>query len=271
MQQIGKWSVSTISNILQDRIYTGDLVQHKYSSINYKIKKVVKLEQEKYIVIENNHEPIISKEEFEKVEQMLKQKSNECKRRTKANHILTGIAFCRKCGARITYTKNHGVDFKIICSNYKKNGKTACDNIYIDEQKVINIIKQKIIENIIKQKIEKIKIGGNIVNKERIERLKNEKDRNIKAIKQIYYDISSNDINKLMGRQIIIEYSKENEKIDKNIEVLKSKIKEKEIDIISKINGLGAEELRSLMFMLINKIEIDKNQIIIHYNFKKYF
>lgn len=120
-----KWCTSTITNILKDRIYIGDLVQHKYASVNYKIKKVVKIEKDKNIIIENHHEPIIAKEEFWKVQEMLEQKSNECNRYNREPHILTGIAFCKQCGARITYTKNHGKEFKIICSNYKKRRENS--------------------------------------------------------------------------------------------------------------------------------------------------
>ena len=95
------WSVSTITNILKDRIYIGDLIQHKYSSVNYKIKKIVKVSSDNLIIIENNHEAIIDKKEFLTVQEMLKERANECKRKTKANHILTGITFCKKCGAKL--------------------------------------------------------------------------------------------------------------------------------------------------------------------------
>ena len=35
------WSTTMISKILRDRIYIGDLVQHKYSKLNYKTKKLL--------------------------------------------------------------------------------------------------------------------------------------------------------------------------------------------------------------------------------------
>lgn len=252
---------------MQDRTYTGDLVQHKYSSVNYKIKKIVKLEKDKHIIIENNHEPIISKEDFKKVQQMLQEKANECKRNTKTEHILTGITFCKKCGARITYTKNHGTNFKIICSNYKKNGKKACDNIYLDEEKIINIIKQKILEQIKKRNLEQIKIEINSKDIDKIDKLNKEQEKNIKTIKQIYLDISNQEIDKLIGKQIIFEYTKENEMIEKRILELRNKANEKQVNLIKTIKGLEANETRNLLFTLINKIEISKNQLVIHYNF----
>ena len=266
-----KWCISTITNILKDRIYIGDLVQHKYSSINYKIKKVVKLEQSKNIIIKNNHKAIIKRVDFEKVGKMLEEKANECKRESKSPHILTGIACCQKCGTRITYTKNHGSSFKIICSNYKKNGKNACENIYIEEQEIINCIKQKIIENVKKQHLERITIGGQNKNKEEIEKLNLQKIKNINAIKQIYTDIANNEIEKLIGKQIIEEYVKENENIEIKIEQCQSKIKERKVDVIKQIETAEGESLRRLIFMLIKRVELSKSNMKIQYSFKNYF
>lgn len=266
-----KWCTSTITNILKDRIYIGDLVQHKYSSINYKIKKVVKLEKSKNIIIENHHKPIVEREEFEKVNKMLEQKSNECRRNTKYVHILTGIAFCQKCGARITYTKNHSNSFKIICSNYKKNGKKACDNIYLEEQEILNSIKQKIIENVKRQNLENIKIDGKNMIKEEMEKLNSQKNKNINAIKQIYTDIANSEIDAQLGKQIIAEYIKENKNIDIKINNYMYKIKSKTINLIKKIEEAENESLRSLIFILVKKIEISKTSMKIQYNFTDYF
>ena len=266
-----EWCISTITNILKDRMYIGDLVQHKYSSINYKIKKVVKLEQSKNIIIKNNHKAIIKREDFEKVSQMLKGKSNECKRESKSSHILTGIVFCQKCGARIAYTKNHGSSFKIICSNYKKNGKKACDNIYIEEQEILNCIKQKIIENVKKRRLEHIIIGRQNKCKEEIEKLNLQKIKNINAIKQIYTDIANNEIEKLLGKQIIAKYVKENENIEIKIEQYQSKIKERKVNVIKQIEEADGEKLRRLIFMVIKRVELSKSNMKIQYNFENYF
>ena len=266
-----KWCVSTITNILKDRIYIGDLVQHKYSSINYKIKKVVKLEQSKNIIIENNHKAIRKKEDFEKVSKMLEEKANECKRESKSSHILTGIAFCQKCGDRITYTKNHGSSFKIICSNYKKNGKKACDNIYVEEKEILNCIKQKIIEKVKKQHLQSITIDSQNGSQEEMEKLNLRKTKNINAIKQIYTDMTNNEIEKSLGKQIIAEYVKENENIEMKIEQCQSKIKERKVDVIKQMEEAEGERLRKLIFMLIKKVEISKTDITIQYNFKNYF
>lgn len=258
------WSNSTITNILKDRTYIGDLVQHKYSSVNYKIKKVVKLNESEFIIIHNNHEPIINRADYEKVQKMLQIKTNECKRNNKNLHILTGICFCEKCGHRISYTKNHGNTYKIICSNYKKNGSKACTNIYLEEAEVIDQIKNKLIENIIQKKLEKIKVKNN--NQQIISDLEKAIEKNKCVIKQIYEDRKEALINNELARGLLKKYANEN-----NIQLEKIKrlqnCKDIEIDLIQKINQANKEELRSLMLILISKITISKNTITIYYNY----
>lgn len=263
-----KWTVNTITNILKDQIYIGDLVQHKYSSINYKIKKVVKVKKEEYVIIKNNHEPIISQEEFSIVEKMLQQKANECKRNSKSKHILTGITFCKNCGARITYTKNHGEKFKIICSNYKKNGKKACNNIYIEEQEVIKLVKQEILNKIEKQNINNIIINSNTDNLNKIYKLQKEKTKNLKNIKQIYDDIQQGDMDKKIGKEIINQYILENKEKERIIKKIERESREKTVNILDFISNADENQLRSLIFYLVEKIEISKQEIVLHYKFE---
>ena len=55
-----------VNSILRNENYTGTLFQGK-KKINYRIDKKIKLDKENKIVIENHHEAIISKEDFDKV------------------------------------------------------------------------------------------------------------------------------------------------------------------------------------------------------------
>lgn len=111
------WSSSMISKILRDRIYVGDLVQHKETKVNYKIKKTIKVDPSQHIIVPNNHEPIIDRETFEIVQEMLDKKSNEWSYNGKnKNHLLRGIVYC-SCGGKVTYNYNHGKFSRCVCSN----------------------------------------------------------------------------------------------------------------------------------------------------------
>lgn len=74
-----QWNKGTISKILTNRAYTGTLVQGvKQQNLAKGIKQHF-VEENKRIVFENAHEPIISKEDFEKVLEGRKQRlENHC-------------------------------------------------------------------------------------------------------------------------------------------------------------------------------------------------
>ena len=45
-------------------MYTGSMVQGRQSKLNYKSKKRVKLNEARWIIVENTHEALVSKEDF---------------------------------------------------------------------------------------------------------------------------------------------------------------------------------------------------------------
>lgn len=61
------WSVSTIKKILSNEVYTGAVVQGKYKRKSFKEKKIISCPKEKWIIMHNMHEPIISQEIYEQV------------------------------------------------------------------------------------------------------------------------------------------------------------------------------------------------------------
>ena len=69
------WNSTTIRRILKNEVYIGNTVGHKVKKINYKVKKQVMLPKDNWIKVENTHEPIISKEDFEKVQNILNKRS----------------------------------------------------------------------------------------------------------------------------------------------------------------------------------------------------
>ena len=69
------WNSTTIRRILKNEVYIGNTIGHKVKKINYKLKKQIMLAKDKWIKIENTHEPIISKEDFEKVQNILNKRS----------------------------------------------------------------------------------------------------------------------------------------------------------------------------------------------------
>ena len=104
------WYVGTISNILSSRMYIGDLVQGKKKSRLYKGEKEQLTSKDEWIITENTHEPIVSRETFDAVRRILEKKvenSDFAKDKTadfpvKADKY-AGLLYCGVCRKRMTY------------------------------------------------------------------------------------------------------------------------------------------------------------------------
>lgn len=135
------WNKHKITEILKDIVYIGHLAQKKgsqclYGGIPYHITS-----EEEWIVVKNTHEPLISEELFEKVQQI----NNAVLERQKANagkydHLpkeknIYGKKFtCADCGAimkltRSFSTKKDKVYFTFKCPTYAEHGSRGCSDI----------------------------------------------------------------------------------------------------------------------------------------------
>mgnify|MGYP001605248848 CR=1 FL=1 len=94
------FSTKLIGDILKNKIYTGKLVwnAHFYDKTQ-KTKKgyrYIKNSPEKVIISQGKHQPIISEEDFELVQEKLKVRRIE-QRRKASDYPLSGILYCAKC------------------------------------------------------------------------------------------------------------------------------------------------------------------------------
>lgn len=69
------WNSTSIRRILKNEVYIGNTIGHKVKKINYKLKKQIMLNKDEWIKVENTHDPIISKKDFEKVQNILNTRS----------------------------------------------------------------------------------------------------------------------------------------------------------------------------------------------------
>ena len=118
-----KWNPEMVNSILRNENYTGTLFQGKKRKLNYRIDKKIKLDKENWIVTENHHEAIISKEDFDKVQEILDRKSKVNK--DGSIDILSGILKCKCCGSNMIKRTSKG-KFYYYCSNYYRTKK--CEN-----------------------------------------------------------------------------------------------------------------------------------------------
>lgn len=91
----GLWHHTTISNILKNEMYIGNMVQGYAYKISYKIKKFKKIPREKWTIKKNTHKGIIEKEDFYRVQEIIKKRRKATK--TGEIHIFAGKLICADC------------------------------------------------------------------------------------------------------------------------------------------------------------------------------
>ena len=116
-----KWATNTVVHLLENREYTGCLVNFKTDKVSYKLKHSIENPPEKQVIFENHHEPIIDRETWERVQELRKQRKRP--NRYDEVGLFSGILFCADCGS-VMYQQRYQTDKRkqdcYICGSYKK-------------------------------------------------------------------------------------------------------------------------------------------------------
>lgn len=88
-----KWSKGTIYRLLKEPVYIGVIVGHKSYKVNHKVKTRIKVPKDERYYIENMHEALISKKDFDAVQAKLAE-GGKCRERTHYNPLKQFI-YCR--------------------------------------------------------------------------------------------------------------------------------------------------------------------------------
>lgn len=279
------WGHNTIKSILTNRIYTGDLIQHKGEMISYKVKKYRLLSKSEYLIKENVHEAIIDKKTFELAQDILKRKAHNIRRQENTEHLLAGLLYCSICHNKYTFQKQSGLkdDMVAICSMYNRYGKDYCTRRAIRESNLNKFVVEDLRKNL-QEKIDKGKLINSIdkssINREKkkIEKEIIENQKRIKEISKILKTAYEDRVNGIIDTEQFTYYSKsykeEQNSLIQNTEKLESDLKDyektKEKELMKYIKEiLSFQNIdRSIILNLIDSIEImDKDNIKINYKF----
>ena len=69
-----KWAANTVVHILENREYTGCLVNFKTTTQSYKCSKIIYNSEDKQAIFENHHEQIVDRDTWERVQELRKQR-----------------------------------------------------------------------------------------------------------------------------------------------------------------------------------------------------
>jgi len=104
------WTAVAVGRVLRNEFYIGTLVQGKRSTPNHKIKKQTVKPKEDWVQVENNHEPIIDRDDFYAVNRLLAYDTRVAPNKEKV-YLFSGLIFCGDC--------HRGMVRNAVCRNSK--------------------------------------------------------------------------------------------------------------------------------------------------------
>lgn len=232
------WNKHMVTEILKNVVYIGHLVQKKgsqclYGGIPYHVTSA-----DEWIVVKNTHEPLISEDLFEKVQQVnvatterTKANSGKYAHLPKEKNIYQKKFTCAECGATMKLTRSFNrkgdrVYHTFKCPTYAEHGTIGCFDIKIRkrdlDEAVFVFIKSQMKTFIdINQQLILTKQEEPKLNQDEIKNVKQKIERKSTLLSDMYVDFKEG----LLSREAYIHHRKA---LAEEIEVLKAQLPELE-------------------------------------------
>ncbi|BDG33496.1 recombinase family protein [Parageobacillus thermoglucosidasius] len=284
-----KWHQSSIKCILTNPVYTGKLVHHREESTStlaeselYKIRR--KVDPDKQIIIENAHPAIISEEEFNAVQELMKKKGQRKSNRKES--LFAHIAKCADCQSGMHYKPDRR-NGAYVCGGYVKFSSSFCTSHIIEEKTLLQMVKNDLKE-IIKDNLKMERFYG--IAEEKANDLFSSTKKELKHIEKQLNELDkifNNLLNLHIEGAITTEqFKKQNERIIQQQQELAAKKSElqstleqreqfdkkiqyfkKEIERFLNLDINDSQVLKQILQRLIEKIEVfEGGKIKIYYN-----
>lgn len=285
------FSISAVTYILSNPFYIGKIQFAKYKDWNDKRRKGL---NDKPVIAEGKHTPIISQSLWDKVQARKRQVSEKPQVHGKGTNILTGIISCPQCSAPMaasntTNTLKDGTKKRIryySCSNFRNKGSKVCS---------ANSVRADVIEKYVMDQILEI-VKSDKVLKQVVERVNQENQVDVAALnhdiayKQQQFDEISTKLKNLIQtiednpdltsalKPTIHQYETQLNDITNQINQLKHQQNQekpfydtKQIAallqrIFQNIESMDKSQLKALYLTVIDRIDIHKDE-----NHKKQF
>lgn len=132
---MGFWTPVTVREMLNKIIYIGHLPQLCWTSVSYKNHKRYRTDESEWQIVYNNHEPIISQELWDRVQERKKSVATGRKTKIGFTHPLSGFLICADCGGKLKLCTSIGRNSKrryyFDCGYHLRYGKAYCFSHYI--------------------------------------------------------------------------------------------------------------------------------------------
>ena len=283
----GLWQQSTVRFILSNEIYTGTVIQGKRKKVSFKSKKFINLPEEDWVKVENMHEAIISKEDFERAKKVIEETKGL--RVVQNDYLFKGLLRCYDCGGYIgirSPDKNGNIYGR--CQRYGRFGKfDVCSphnfNYQVFEEQMIEVLREVCKEYKNRKKLEEIakqtksKKTQEFDIQKQIDSFKQNIEKETRKLEVMYED-------RLAGIISLEEYMKNANRIKEIVKSYEQGVKEFEQELSgeknndnnkSRLDNLVEDFLKikkptkEIIREFIEKIEIHSDkQVDIYFNFK---
>lgn len=289
------WCYSTVLKILKNEAYIGSLVQGKISVEN---KKIINLPKDEWIIHKDKHEPIISKDIFNKVQVILENSRN--KHNKENNNIKYSENKYKKklkckCGLGLKRHRDIGktsIVYRYACQNCRQILKQnkfkfpMLKEVYVDKFTIEFLNKQFTIAKEIKKKIKLYAeskdyslIMNNLINDRSL--LEEEKETKYKIILTAYKDYNNNLLDEQEFQIVKLNLESNVETLNKEINKINEEINHHKLDFFIENKWLNlfdcSKNINKLNREIINKyiekivIDTKTNEINISCKFEDEF
>lgn len=277
------WGPNTVKRILGNKMYLGDMIQHKEEMISCKVHKKRLIPEEEQDIKKNTHEALVSLEDYNIIHKRKKKHKNReyCEEKVKETRLFDGLIFCKECGNKLTITYRKNKDYWTVnCNRYSKNPKLKeCTPHffpynYLEEQLISNI--NKVLSDFMKS-LDIERLNNKLISnadkrndrkRETLKNLERERQKLADTMTELFMQKSSNEIT-------TETYNTINKNLEDKIKEINKQIKENSVedkslslnkipnytDRIKKLLDLK-EPKRELLYKLIERIEIDSERKI---------
>lgn len=254
-----RWNISTLSRITTNREYLGYLVKGMTTRKEVGSRKRSYVDEEDWIIVEDHHEPIITKEAFDRVQEIKKTRQGTYPKGNAIDSTIKGLVTCKYCGHVMQFLKlskptkeyyyikcRWGRLHSLDCKELNYNMKDIEDLVLKSIQLQFNL---GVEQSKLQSTYDDVARENNAIRSDKLNKLSRDHEQ-IKKLKRGDYEKYK--FNKLSKE----EYFKRKKLLDKQLEELDIKIKDIKSEDIELLNSQNV--IRKGMFIHEKYIGINR-------------
>jgi site-specific DNA recombinase len=176
--QGGRWGRATVTRILKNPRYTGCMVWNQCTSAKYHSlvgglpaqlgRRRHGHDRADWILVEGTHEPLVSREVFDRVQARLAGNRNGRDRSKRGGYVLSGLLQCGHCG-RTLYGCTRGGRVLYVCQPRDQTGRRVCCRYRLEQSQVVRML-ARVLQRMFLDPKHLAKLRAEIVRQEKAER-----------------------------------------------------------------------------------------------------